>query len=120
MRSSSTSDRAIDPYETLGVGREAGDEEIKRAYFRLVREHPPEREPERFREVRAAYDRIRTAERRSATNLFLLQPPPELPSRRAPSYDLSLQRRDVLLLAFEMAASRTHVQDDFHEPRLPE
>lgn len=36
-------DEEPDPYEVLGVSREASDEEIKRAWRRLVREHHPDR-----------------------------------------------------------------------------
>jgi len=42
------------PYAILGVERTATEAEIKRAYFARVREHPPERDPEGFKRVRAA------------------------------------------------------------------
>jgi preprotein translocase subunit Sec63 len=48
-----------DPYEVLGVARDADDQAIRMRYLELVRQHPPEREPERFAEVREAYDRLR-------------------------------------------------------------
>src|SRR5258708_24304288 len=47
-----------DPFVTLGVDEEAGDEEIKRRYLSLVRAYPPDREPERFQLYRAAYEAI--------------------------------------------------------------
>src|SRR5438034_9128585 len=52
-----------DYYEVLGVGREADEGEIKRAFRRLARElHPDVSEvpdaQERFREVVEAYDAI--------------------------------------------------------------
>lgn len=49
----------IDPYDVLGVGPEASPDEIRRRYLTLVREFPPEREPERFAQIRAAYDQLR-------------------------------------------------------------
>ena len=49
----------IDPYEVLGLSPEAGEDEIRQRYLALVREFPPEREPKRFAEVRAAYDELR-------------------------------------------------------------
>ena len=48
-----------DPYDVLGVDRDADDEAIRRRYLELVRENPPERAPERFAEIREAYDRLR-------------------------------------------------------------
>jgi len=48
-----------DPFLTLGVEPEAGDDDIKRAYLTLVRKFSPERDPARFQEIRAAYETIR-------------------------------------------------------------
>ncbi len=52
---------ATDLYELLGVGRDAGQDEIKRAYRRLARELHPDVNPDpatqdRFKEVTAAYE----------------------------------------------------------------
>ena len=49
----------IDPYEVLGVSSDATEEQIRQRYLALVREFPPEQEPKRFAEVRAAYDQLR-------------------------------------------------------------
>ena len=49
----------INPYEVLGVGPEATPDEIRQRYLALVREFPPEREPQRFAQIRAAYDQLR-------------------------------------------------------------
>jgi curved DNA-binding protein CbpA len=109
----------IDPYAVLGVTRQADEAEVKRAYFRLVREFSPEKDPERFQEIRAAYEKVNTAESRAQTNLFLLQPPPELPRRRQPKYDLSVHREDIIDLALELGLADLAVHEDYHEPRLP-
>ncbi len=108
-----------DPYAVLGIERTSDEAVIKRAYFRLVREYPPEREPEKFQELRAAYDQVRSAEVRSQTDLFLLQPPPALPKRRKLSYDLDVHPADIIALALELGLAGLSVQEDFHEPELP-
>ena len=58
------------PYEVLGVGRQASDGEIKRAFRKLARQHHPDRNQgdagaeAKFKEVQAAYDAIGTSEAR--------------------------------------------------------
>lgn len=107
-----------DPYAVLGVARSAESDEIKRAYFRLVRAYPPEREPERFKEIRSAYERINTPQRRARTDLFLLQPPPDPPRRRTPSFDLAVQPTDIFDLALRLGAKPLLTHDDFRHPKL--
>jgi tetratricopeptide (TPR) repeat protein len=43
-------------YDTLGVSEDASQEEIKNAFFELVREHPPEQDPDAYQRLREAYD----------------------------------------------------------------
>ena len=35
-------------YEILGIGEDADEKAIKRAYFKLIRKHSPEKDPEQF------------------------------------------------------------------------
>lgn len=88
-----------DPYAVLGISRDVDQDTIKRAYFEQVRAHPPETDPDRFKRIRAAYEQLRTPERRAQSDLFLLQPPPPMPRRRMPTFDLTVHREDILLLA---------------------
>lgn len=60
------------PYKVLGIERNATPEEIKQAYFALVREHPPETDPEGFKRIRAAYERLRAAKDRAQTEVFII------------------------------------------------
>lgn len=45
-----------DPFLRLGVSRDAGEAEVRARYLTLVKQFPPEQEPEKFREIRAAYE----------------------------------------------------------------
>jgi hypothetical protein len=46
-------------YDVLGLNHNADAEAIRRRYLELVRQHPPERSPQKFGEIRAAYDQLR-------------------------------------------------------------
>jgi curved DNA-binding protein CbpA len=53
-----------DPFEVLGLAPDALDDQIRNRYLQLVREFPPDRAPQRFAEIRAAYDELRDPTRR--------------------------------------------------------
>jgi molecular chaperone DnaJ len=61
-----------DLYKVLGVGKNASDEEIKKAYRKLARQYHPDRNPgdaqaeARFKEISAAHDVLADAEKRKA------------------------------------------------------
>ena len=64
-----------DYYETMGVGRDAEPDEIKRSYRRLARKFHPDvsEEPdaeERFKEVQEAYEVLKDPEKRTAYDRF--------------------------------------------------
>jgi curved DNA-binding protein CbpA len=59
-----------DPYEVLGLSRLADEAETRRRYLELVRQFPPDRDPSRFAEIRAAYDQVRDPDRRLEDQLF--------------------------------------------------
>jgi curved DNA-binding protein CbpA len=59
-----------DPYVVLGLQDGASAEDVRQAYFRMVRVYTPEAHPEEFKRVRAAYEALRSPQRR--TELALL------------------------------------------------
>ncbi|HLK66543.1 MAG TPA: J domain-containing protein [Bryobacteraceae bacterium] len=63
-----------DPYQVLEIQVESGDEEIRAAYLRKVREFPPDRAPREFELVRDAYELLRDPRRRSRYLLLSTDP----------------------------------------------
>ena len=57
--------RAESPFEVLGVTPEVTDADLKRAYFRKVRQHPPEVDPEGYHQVHQAFEALRDASARA-------------------------------------------------------
>ena len=47
-----------DFYGILGIERAASPQEIKKAYFGMVRKYPPDRHPEEFMRIREAYEAL--------------------------------------------------------------
>jgi DnaJ-class molecular chaperone len=58
------------PFAVLGIAETADDAAIKKAYLQQVREHPPERDSERFQTIRVAYEAIKTRQDRLRYRLF--------------------------------------------------
>jgi len=59
-----------DAWSVLNLNPSASDDAIRRRYLELVREFSPERNPERFSEIRKAYDELRDPVGRVRRQLF--------------------------------------------------
>ncbi len=59
-----------DPFAVLGLPVDSDDAAIRRRYLELVRQFPPEKNPERFAAVRQAYDLLRDDPTRWHYRLF--------------------------------------------------
>ncbi len=59
-------------YESLGLPPDADDAQIRQRYLELVREFPPDRAPERFAEIRGAFDALKDPLAQLERHLFSL------------------------------------------------
>ena len=92
----------VDYYRILGVSREASDEDIKKAYRKLVFDHHPDRNPdkadaeERIREINVAYEVVGDPEKRRTYDRLSWGNEP-----RAAEVDLGLILGDIEQKLFE-------------------
>jgi len=101
----------------LGLKRRASLSEIKRAYFDLVRQYAPETNPEAFKLIRSAYEKLNSAENKTETDLFLYQPPPPWKARkRRGKLELDFDPQEIWwLLQNHGDLGRNSFDDDFRE-----
>lgn len=66
----------MNPYEILGVARDANDADIKKAYHKLVMKYHPDKNPgdkaaeEKFKEINNAFDILKDPQKRAAYDRF--------------------------------------------------
>jgi DnaJ-class molecular chaperone len=70
----SSSEPPTDPFAILDVDPAATTEEISAAYYEGIRQHPPDRDPEGFKRIRAAYEVLKDEESRARLRLFGPEP----------------------------------------------
>ena len=107
------------PYVVLGIPKSASPDEVKKAYFGLIREHPPEKDPQGFKRIRIAYDSLRDAGKRSQTDLFLFNDPYgefNIRQEGRQKYERDIHVKTLLYLISDLG--RTDFSADFNE--IPE
>jgi curved DNA-binding protein CbpA len=103
-----------DPYKTLGVRPSASDDEVRKAYRRLVQLHHPdhnagsEESERRFEEVQEAYARVRELRIRDGQRAEPPPPPPADPGMDERLADIERQVRQA-------RAARERAQKDARE-----
>ena len=60
----------MNPFLVFDLDRDATDEEVEARYYELLREHPPDRNPEAFALVRGAFESLRNRRCRLRAWLF--------------------------------------------------
>lgn len=108
---------ASDPYRVLGVDSAASQADVKRAYFTLIRQYPPETEADKFKIIRAAYEKLKNAKRRSETDIFRVYPPHDWqPSTTSVQLDTAFHPNDARLALRRWGElGRTDFREDFQE-----
>ncbi len=46
----------LDPFKVLGLAPEASEDEVRARYLALVKQYTPDHHPEKFQQIRAAYE----------------------------------------------------------------
>ncbi len=108
--------RVQNPYTVLGIPKNASPEAVKKAYFNLIRKHPPEKDPQGFKRIRLAYDSLRDADKRSQTDLFLFNDPYDEFSIHKPENFEYQKEIDLNVAVYSLSdLSRTDFSDDFND-----
>lgn len=108
---------ASDPYKILGLSPAADQSDIKRTYFALIRQHPPETAPDKFKIIRSAYEKLKDTKRRGETDIFRPKAPPDWqPPGQIPTLDTTFHATDALtVLRHWGELGRTDFQADYRD-----
>lgn len=113
--------REENPYEVLGIDKDASSSDIKKAYFQNVRKFSPEKHGDKFKNIRAAYEQLKDEKQRAETDIFLLNVPykefvieqAEKDYQYKPKIDLDAFQKHISREFSDL--ERTDFRDDFTE-----
>ncbi|RKH82493.1 hypothetical protein D7Y21_28360 [Corallococcus sp. AB045] len=108
------------PYEVLGVDKDADARAIKKAYFERVRQNPPETHPEEFRRLREAYELLSDPEARQAFDASAAQQAdgPEAAKNAALQEAINLFEAGDKVGGRRLLTELLNEQPDFHDARI--
>lgn len=98
------------PYEILGISRDAAPAEIRNAYLKKLRLSPPEKDPEGFKAVKHAYTLLLDTGQRKALELTLFKDESGIAPPQPPMPDLTHYFRDRIFRFF-LASSDFYIED---------
>lgn len=98
----------LTPFEILEIDDTASDAQIKKAYLAKVKQYPPERSPDRFQQIRDAYEAIKDEKQRLSHQLFNHDKPDFAQLLAQTLKSDAIQRPDEETFRKALAASLTH------------
>jgi len=120
----------ITHYDVLGISEDASQSDIKAAFGRQVREHPPEQDPEGYKLVREAYDVLSNpVSRREYDNMStfgdeieqLKEEAEQLLNRRTPDVDGAIRKlKKAVVLGPEIGLLRNQLGNCYLQNEQPE
>lgn len=86
------------PYEILKISKHTEKSEIKKTYFELIKKYNPEKESDKFKEIRTAYEKLRDPKSRIEVDIFHFNDPfGEFKfTEKDDDYDLNIYIDDLL------------------------
>ena len=112
-----------DPYQVLGVGRDATADAIRKAYRRLAKQHHPDVNPrspramDQIQNLNAAYAELGDSQRRQAYDLTLAQN--GAVNARKPDRPATLNINQDMLLAYQDFLNGTTIHVIVQDPARP-
>jgi len=86
----------MNPYEVLGISRNANDETVRKAYLELVRKFPPDASPDEFKSISHAYGLVKDERARLNYYLFNKEVPADSPFQAFVQHVMRFEERKPL------------------------